>query len=227
MALTAKQNKKCEGEAIHIRFSHYFFNQKQKSQIFDIEFTTPLKGITALSGASGAGKTTILNVISGLLRPQNGVVHIGENIFFESENNIFIPPHKRNIGYIFQDIRLFPHMNIRDNLSYGMKKATTKTQQKQHFEEMVHLLDISDLLERKPSSLSGGEKQRVAIGRALLSQPQLLLMDEPLSSLDQPRKDEILPYLLALKNQFTLPIIYVSHYEDEIEALADRVVYVK
>ncbi|UJF17502.1 molybdenum ABC transporter ATP-binding protein ModC [Vibrio sp. SS-MA-C1-2] len=194
--------------------------QKQLGQLLlDIDCQFPSSGITAIFGRSGAGKTSFVNQLSGLSRPDKGLLAIDDKIYFDSEKRIFLPPEQRQIGYVFQDARLFPHYTVKGNLKYGSKKH-----QPELFQQVVALLGLSDLLNRYPSSLSGGEKQRVAIGRALLSQPRLLLMDEPLASLDLPRKRELLPYLEQLANEFSIPIVYVTHSLQEILRLADHLV---
>lgn len=180
-------------------------------------------GITALFGRSGAGKTTLVNLIAGLLRPQSGRISIDGRVLLDTAQNIFVPPHRRRIGYVFQEARLFPHLNVQHNLLYGRLFARGRAD-KIGFDHVVELLGIAPLLQRRPANLSGGERQRVAIGRALLSRPDLLLMDEPLASLDAARKDEILPYLEKLRDEWRLPIVYVSHAIPEVTRLADSVV---
>jgi molybdate transport system ATP-binding protein len=183
------------------------------------EFTAETTGITALFGRSGSGKTSLVKAIAGLLRPQRGTIRIGDDILFSSERGIDLPPERRRIGYVFQDGRLFPHLSVRGNLTYGMRARGAVG-----FDAVVHLLGIEPLLTRRPRDLSGGEKQRVAIGRALLSNPRILLMDEPLASLDAPRKAQILPFIERLRDELRVPIIYVSHAMDEIVRLADTLV---
>ncbi|BDH46617.1 molybdenum import ATP-binding protein ModC [Salmonella enterica subsp. enterica serovar Choleraesuis] len=176
------------------------------------------KGTTAIFGVSGAGKTSLINAISGLTRPQQGRIALNDRVLSDSEKGIFLPPEKRRIGYVFQDARLFPHYKVRGNLRYGMAAG-----QEAHFDRLVELLGIEPLLDRLPGTLSGGEKQRVAIGRALLTNPELLLLDEPLASLDIPRKRELLPYLQRLAHDIDIPLLYVSHSLEEIVQLADHV----
>ncbi len=178
-------------------------------------------GVTALSGASGAGKSSVLRCIAGLACPTAGHIEVGGRVLFDSVRGINLPVHKRQIGVVFQDSRLFPHMSVLRNLRYGMPKDRPELV---HFDDVVGLLGIGGLLERRPRALSGGERQRVAIGRALLTSPSLLLMDEPLASLDQARKDEVLPFLAALPRRFALPIVYVTHSMDELLQLADNLV---
>lgn len=179
-------------------------------------------GLTALFGRSGAGKTTLVNAIAGLLRPQRARIAIHGRVLSDTQAGVHVPPHRRRIGYVFQDARLFPHLTVRHNLLYG--RFFARRHDKIGFEQVVDLLGIAPLLQRRPATLSGGEKQRVAIGRALLARPDLLLMDEPLASLDGARKEEILPYLERLRDELRLPIIYVSHAIPEVTRLADTVV---
>lgn len=181
-------------------------------------------GITALFGRSGAGKTTIINAVAGLFKPQQGEVTLDGDILFDHRRGICVPPNQRRLGYVFQDARLFPHLTVRKNLLFGRHYAPDPSQGPQ-MDDVVDLLGLGALLERAPGTLSGGEKQRVALGRALLSCPRMLLMDEPLASLDGPRKQAILPFLERLRDgPMQLPILYVSHAVDEIARLADRLV---
>ncbi|HCM62553.1 MAG TPA: molybdenum ABC transporter ATP-binding protein [Morganella sp. (in: Bacteria)] len=175
--------------------------------------------ITAIFGLSGAGKTSFINVIGGLTRPQKGRIELNGHTLVDIEKRICLPPEKRKIGYVFQDARLFPHYRIKGNLRYGMAPEMAD-----QFDSIVALLGIGHLLDRLPMTLSGGEKQRVAIGRALLTAPDILLMDEPLASLDLPRKRELLPFLEKLAQDIRIPILYVSHSLDEILRLAEDVV---
>ncbi|MCR9136513.1 MAG: molybdenum ABC transporter ATP-binding protein [Alphaproteobacteria bacterium] len=179
-------------------------------------------GITALFGHSGAGKTTILKMIAGLARPDTGRIVAGGRVLLDRAEGIDLPSHQRRVGMVFQDARLFPHMTVRRNLTYG--RWAGKRKASVDFDRIADLLGIDGLLERYPAGLSGGEKQRVAIGRALLSDPDLLLMDEPLASLDNARKREILPYLEEIRDVTGLPIVYVSHEMDEVARLADTLV---
>ena len=179
--------------------------------------------LTALFGRSGAGKTVLVNILAGLATPAEGVVRIGDRILFDSKARIDLPPEDRQVGYVFQEGRLFPHFNVRGNLSYGM--AEKKDVPRGYgFDDVVDLLDLGSLLSRRPRDLSGGEKQRVAIGRALLAAPKLLLMDEPLASLDVAHKNEILPFIERLRDEIGLPIVYVSHAMEEVVRLADAMV---
>jgi molybdate transport system ATP-binding protein len=190
----------------------------------DAEFATQ-GGVTALFGRSGAGKTSIVNAIAGLLRPARGRIAVDGAVLFDRVRGVDLPRHRRRIGYVFQDARLFPHLTVRHNLLYG-RWFTARAQRRGGFDEVVELLGVGPLLARRPATLSGGEKQRVAIGRALLASPRLLLMDEPLASLDHERKDEILPYLDRLRSEGRVPIVYVSHALDEVTRLADAMVVV-
>ncbi len=180
-------------------------------------------GITALFGRSGAGKTTVINAVAGLLQPDAGHIRLDGEVLSDAKTGVFQPPHARQFGYVFQDARLFPHLSVRDNLTFGARYA--KQGHGARFDDVIALLGLESLLTRAPNSLSGGEKQRVALGRALLSHPRMLLMDEPLASLDGPRKQEILPYLERLRDgPLNLPILYVSHAVDEVARLADTLV---
>ncbi|WEF25958.1 molybdenum ABC transporter ATP-binding protein [Paracoccus sp. S3-43] len=181
-------------------------------------------GLTALFGRSGSGKTTIVNAVAGLLRPQSGRVAVGDAVLSDSDRGVFLPPHRRGLGYVFQDARLFPHLTVRQNLLYG--HWFTARGRAPDLPRVVEMLGIGPLLPRRPAALSGGERQRVAIGRALLSHPRLLLMDEPLAALDQDRKDEILPYLERLRDRAGLPILYVTHSAAEVARLATTIVLV-
>jgi molybdate transport system ATP-binding protein len=187
----------------------------------EARFAAPASGITALFGRSGAGKTTLVNMLAGLVRPDRGRIAVEGAVLFSSAEGVDLPPERRRLGYIFQEGRLFPHYSVRGNLAYGARRAERHAVT---FDAVVALLGLGPLLERRPGDLSGGEKQRVAIGRALLAAPRLLLMDEPLASLDQPRKAEIMPFIERLRDELGLPIIYVSHAMEEIVRLADTLV---
>jgi molybdate transport system ATP-binding protein len=178
---------------------------------------------TALWGPSGAGKTTVANVIAGLIRPDRGRIALDGEVLVDRAQGVFVAPERRRIGYVFQDGRLFPHLTVRQNLLYG-RMLTPRAQRSAALDDVVGLLDLGLHLGRRPGLLSGGEKQRVAIGRALLSSPRLLLMDEPLASLDIARREEILPYIERLRDQAGVPIVYISHVRDEVERLASTVV---
>lgn len=188
----------------------------------DAAFTSD-GGVTALFGRSGSGKTSLVRIIAGLTRPKEGRVQLGDDVLVDTSRRLFVPPHRRRFGYVFQEARLFPHLTVRQNLAYGRWFAP-KSARTENPDRIVDLLGISDLLDRQPENLSGGEKQRVAIGRALLASPRLLLMDEPLAALDEERKAEILPYLERLRDEVGIPIVYVSHSVAEVARLADRVV---
>jgi molybdate transport system ATP-binding protein len=182
--------------------------------------------VTGLFGASGSGKTSLINIIAGLLRPDRGTVLIDGETVDDSEAGIHVPTYRRRIGYVFQDARLFPHLDIRQNLDYGRRMnglADDPAQRKR----VVDLLDIGALLDRRPGKLSGGERQRVALGRALLSKPRLLLLDEPLGALDEGRKLEILPYLVRLRDEAGVPMVYVSHDAAELRQLATQIVMLR
>jgi len=189
----------------------------------DVQFEADPRGITALFGRSGSGKSTLVNLLSGLLPPDSGRVVLNGNTIFDASNGVDLPPEKRRIGYVFQESRLFPHMTVQNNLVYGMNLTPAK-ERFVEFDHIVELLGIDHLLDRRPGSLSGGERQRVAIGRALLSSPRMLLMDEPLASLDATRKNEILPFIERLRDELELPIVYVSHDLNEVIRLADTMV---
>jgi molybdate transport system ATP-binding protein len=179
--------------------------------------------LTALFGPSGSGKTSLIGIIAGLTRPHRGRVVVAGEVLTDSERGVFVPKHRRRVGYVFQEGRLFPHLSVRRNLLYG-RWFTGKRDRYTALDPIVELLGIGPLLERSPEALSGGEKQRVAIGRALLASPRLLLLDEPLASLDEERKAEILPYVERLRDETKVPIVYVSHSIAEVSRLAVTVV---
>jgi molybdate transport system ATP-binding protein len=183
-------------------------------------------GATALFGPSGAGKTTIANLIAGLLRPDRGRIALDGTVLFDAAARIDVKPHRRRIGYVFQEGRLFPHLSVRRNLDYG-RWMSGHARDEAQTSRIVEVLDIGHLLDRRPGKLSGGERQRIAIGRALLMRPLLLLLDEPLASLDAGRKHEILPYLLRLRDDAKVPMLYVSHNAAEIARIATQVVRVE
>ncbi len=186
------------------------------------EFLLPAAGVLALFGRSGAGKSTLVGMLAGLVKPDSGRISLAEHLLFDSQARVDLPPERRRIGCVFQEGRLFPHLDVRGNLLYGRRRAPPG-EPGFGFEAIVALLGIGHLLQRRPANLSGGEKQRVAIGRALLSKPRLLLLDEPLAALDAERKAEILPFIEKLRDELRLPIVYVSHDASEIVRLADRV----
>jgi molybdate transport system ATP-binding protein len=181
--------------------------------------------VTGLFGASGSGKTSLINMIAGLLRPDRGVISLDGETLDDTDARVHVPPHRRRIGYVFQDARLFPHLDVAQNLDYGrrMNRLTKDPAQRRR---VTDLLEIGQLLDRRPGKLSGGERQRVALGRALLSRPRLLLLDEPLGSLDEGRKVEILPYLIRLRDE-GIPMVYVSHDAAELRQLATQIVMLR
>jgi len=207
--------------SIEVEFRHRFADFT-----FDVSFRTEATGVTALFGRSGAGKTSILNAIAGLVRPACGRIAIGPRVFFDSERDIWIPASRRHVGYVFQENRLFPHLSVEGNLQFGWRRSPVRISQKEFF-CVAEMLGLQHLLKRKPRSLSGGEQSRVALGRALLTSPSILLMDEPLAAIDAERRGEILPYLERLRDHAAVPIVYVSHSLDEIARLADHLVVVK
>jgi molybdate transport system ATP-binding protein len=189
----------------------------------EVAFTGPSRGITALFGASGCGKTTVVDAIAGLLRVEAGRIVLGGEVLFDAKRRINLPVRKRRIGYVFQEPRLFPHLSVENNLLYGWRRASASGNRIAR-DTVIELLALAPLLARRPLTLSGGEKQRVGLGRALLAQPRLLLMDEPLAALDRDRKGEIIPYIERLRDVFGLPIVYVSHAVEEVARLADHLV---
>lgn len=207
-------------------------NFKQRFTDFDLDIQAqiPSSGITAIFGRSGAGKTSIINAVSGLKNPDSGSISINQRVLFDSQQGINLAVEKRDIGYVFQESRLFPHYKVKGNLLYGVKskgyfgkgQLFGKKKLPGNFSQVVDLLGLSELLDRYPADLSGGEKQRCAIARALLSEPKVLLMDEPLASLDLPRKKEVMPFLESLAQEIQIPILYVTHSLDEILHLADH-----
>ncbi|MXO90914.1 ATP-binding cassette domain-containing protein [Pontixanthobacter aquaemixtae] len=197
-------------------------NKRQGDCQIDVTIRSDSK-LVAITGPSGAGKTTALNCIAGLIRPDSGHITIGGRCLFDSEEKIDLPPESRGCGYVFQDSRLFPHKTVLANLNYGAGRAGTQTAPLS-LEEAVSLLGLAHLLERKPDTLSGGEIRRVAIGRALLSGPRFLLLDEPASSLDPERAEQIISAIEALRDRHAIPIIYVSHDAAEVARLTDFVV---
>jgi molybdate transport system ATP-binding protein len=201
------------------------FRMKQGAFALDVKLDAATGGVLALFGRSGAGKTTIVRAIAGLVRPASGTIRIAGRTLFDAAAGIDLPAQQRRIGYVFQDARLFPHLRVAANLRYGQARAGRHGKGIE-FDAVVDLLGLRDLLERHPFGLSGGERQRVAIGRALLAQPDILLLDEPLASLDAPRKAELLPYLDALHARTGVPIVYVSHALDEVVRLADTLAIV-
>lgn len=189
----------------------------------DVDLQLPGRGVTALFGHSGSGKTTCLRCIAGLERAEQGFIQVNDEVWQDSERKVFVPPYKRALGYVFQEASLFPHLSVLANLEFGLKRIA-KQQRRVDMAHATRLLGIGHLLDRHPQHLSGGERQRVGIARALLTSPQLLLMDEPLAALDAQRKGEILPYLQRLHDELDIPVLYVSHSQDEVARLADHIV---
>lgn len=208
---------------VHLR--HRFPGTSPHAPGFTIDaaFQSPTPGVTAVFGPSGCGKSTLLSAVAGLLRPQQGRIVLDGAVLFDSAAKRIVPPEERRCGVVFQDSRLFPHLSVETNLRYGLRRAP-RGAEGPGFEEVVALLGIGHLLRRRPAALSGGEKQRVALGRALLSRPRLLLMDEPLAALDAARKAEVLPFLTQLRDRLSIPLLYVTHALDEVDRLADRLV---
>lgn len=189
----------------------------------DTELEFPDEGVTVIFGRSGSGKTTLLRCLAGLERSSTGYMKFGDQVWQDESQNTFVPVHHRSIGMVFQEARLFPHLTVRNNLNYGYRRIAPE-QRKITFEQVVDLMSLHSLLERRPQKLSGGEQQRVAIGRALLTSPRLLLMDEPLANLDTQRKQDILPFLIRLRQEMKLPIVYVTHSLSEVLQLVDTLV---
>jgi molybdate transport system ATP-binding protein len=188
----------------------------------DAKFELPTPGVVALFGRSGCGKSTLVNVIAGLLDADAGRVVLDDRILVDTDQRIDVPPERRRMGYVFQDAKLFPHLNVEANLRYALKRASVKPFV--NLDRVADLLALTPLMSRRAHGLSGGERQRVAIGRALLSQPSLLLLDEPLASLDASRREEVLPYLETLRDRLAIPMVYVSHNFDEVSRLATHLV---
>jgi len=198
--------------------------QKRRGNFtLDINFSVASNSVIALFGPSGCGKSTVINMIAGLLDADRGFIKLGDTVLFDSTQRTNIAGEHRAIGYVFQEPRLFPHYNVNGNLRYGLQRAHARTQAIA-FDTVVDLLGLNQLLTRRIQQLSGGERQRVAIGRALLSQPKLLLLDEPLASLDMARREEVLPYLERLRDFMKIPMVYVSHQFEEVLRLASHVV---
>jgi molybdate transport system ATP-binding protein len=188
-----------------------------------IDVDQEFKGrVTGLFGPSGSGKTTLLEIISGLRRPETGLIKTDDRVLIDTDRNFSLPTEKRRIGYVPQDLALFPHLSVRKNLLYGVKYADPN-EPRPAMDHIIEVLEIEMLLERKIGSLSGGEKQRVAFARAILASPRLLLLDEPLANLDQPLKEKMIVYLQHLRDEFQIPMIYVSHDADEVVSLCDEV----
>lgn len=199
--------------------------QKQlEAFALQVSFVLASHGITVLWGASGSGKTTLLQCLAGLLRPDAGRIACREAVWFDAERGVCLAPERRRLGYVFQDVRLFPHLSVRSNMLFGRRFRGPSGVS---FEDVVALLGLGRLLHRTPSDLSGGEKQRVAVGRALLACPDLLLMDEPLTGLDRGKREEIMAYVKAIPERFGVPILYVTHSDAERRFLADRVLNIE
>lgn len=195
--------------------------QKQlEAFALQVSFVLASHGITVLWGASGSGKTTLLQCLAGLLRPDAGRIACREAVWFDADRGVCLAPERRRLGYVFQDVRLFPHLSVRSNMLFGRRFRGPSGVS---FEDVVALLGLGRLLHRTPSDLSGGEKQRVAVGRALLACPELLLMDEPLTGLDRGKREEIMAYVKAIPERFSVPVLYVTHSDAERRFLADRV----
>lgn len=200
---------------VHLRHARAGFS-------LNVAFHTP-PGLTVLFGRSGSGKTTIVNAVAGLVHPDYARIQVAERMLCDTEQRICLPPHKRGLGYVFQEARLFPHLSVRNNLRFGQFFAP-KERDKPDQAQIIDMLGLGPLLDRRPGELSGGEKQRVALGRALLAGPELILADEPLAALDEARKAEILPYFETLRDEAQVPILYVSHSPAEVARLATTVV---
>ena len=199
--------------------------QKQLEALaLQVSFVLASHGITVLWGASGSGKTTLLQCLAGLLRPDAGRIACREAVWFDAERGVCLAPERRRLGYVFQDVRLFPHLSVRSNMLFGRRFRGPSGVS---FEDVVGLLGLGRLLHRTPSDLSGGEKQRVAVGRALLACPELLLMDEPLTGLDRGKREEIMAYVKAIPERFGVPVLYVTHSDAERRFLADRVLNIE
>ena len=196
--------------------------KRLESFTLDVKFDAPMPGVVALFGPSGCGKSMTINIIAGLLVPDRGRISLDDGVLLDTARQVAVAAERRGIGYVFQDARLFPHLNVASNLQYAQRR--TRRAPYVSLERVLSLLDLEPLLERRAHQLSGGERQRVAIGRALLSQPQLLLLDEPLAALDRERREEVLPYLEILRDQLSIPMIYVSHQFDEVLRLATDIV---
>ena len=202
---------------LHLKYSAF---------ALEVDLHLPGRGVTALYGHSGSGKTTCLRCIAGLERAEDGFVQVNDEVWQDSRSGLFVPPHKRALGYVFQEASLFPHLSVRANLEFGLKRIP-RAQRRVDMAQATELLGIGHLLERHPQHLSGGERQRIGIARALLTSPRLLLMDEPLAALDGKRKSEILPYLERLHDELDIPVLYVSHAQDEVARLADHIVLLR
>jgi len=199
--------------------------QRRNEFMLDVTFEAG-RGLTALFGPSGAGKTTVLNIIAGTQRPDSGRVVVAGRTLVDTDAGIFLPPHKRRVGFVFQDAQLFPHLTVEQNIKFG-RWFTRDGNGAPPLDLVTDVLGIGSLLKRRPATLSGGEKQRVALARALLAAPRILLMDEPLSGLDDARRNEIMKLIERVRDDFKIPIIYVTHTRDEVRRLATEVVWLK
>jgi len=215
-AAHGREQERVESTGLRLRFAHAF-----PGFALAVDIAVPARGVTALFGPSGSGKTTLLRLVAGLERAAAGRLTLNGQVWQDTAQGIFLPTHRRPIGVVFQDARLFPHLSVRGNLDFGRRRVAT---QRVALEQVVALLGIEHLLARMPDRLSGGEKQRVAIARALATSPRLLLLDEPLAALDPARKAEILPYLERLHEELDIPVLFVSHAPDEVARLADTLV---
>ncbi len=200
------------------------FGMKLGAFDLDVDVELPRRGVSAIFGRSGAGKSSLINAVAGIVRPARGRIAVGDRVFFDHARDIDLPIEQRGVGYVFQDARLFPHLSVSGNLRYGLRRS--RAPRTVDWDSVVGVLGLDRLLDRRPHQLSGGERSRVALGRALLRQPALLLMDEPLASLDAPRKAEVLPYIERLVQEFALPVLYVSHSIEEVTRLANHLVIV-
>ncbi len=196
-----------------------------ESFTLDMELACEASGVIALFGRSGAGKTSLANMLAGLLKPDSGRIVVRDQVLFDSARGIDLPPEARRLGYVFQEGRLFPHLKVRSNLTYGYRRVPGGERHVEP-EQIVELLDLGPLMNRRPRDLSGGEKQRVALGRALLAHPRLLIMDEPLAALDQARREDVLPFIERLGEELDIPIVYISHAMEEVMRLAETLVLI-
>jgi molybdate transport system ATP-binding protein len=208
---------------------HLQIQMNRSAFMLDVDLQLPVQGITAIFGASGSGKTTLLRTVAGLEKNQQGRIQIGAHIWQDTQQGIDLPTWQRPLGYVFQESSLLPHLTVSENLNFGLKRAlktsgNVSSDAAKALQASIELLGIGNLLQRMPDQLSGGERQRVAIARAIAMQPQLLLMDEPLASLDAPRRQEIFPWLSKLRDELKMPMLYVTHSADEVARLADHLV---